>query len=331
MPRRWSRRQIVQGAGAMGLALLAGCGRWPGQGQMPARVPRVGVLFAFSAPPVFEAFRQGLGELGYVEGQNVALEYRSAEGATERLPELAAELVGLPVDVLVAHNTPATVAAKNATSTIPIVMGTVPDPVGQALVASLARPGGNITGSSSLNAQLTGKRLELLKDALPGATRIAVLWNGDNPSNANQWREAQAVARVLAVQIQSLDVRSRGDVEAAFEAASSGRAEALVVFQDAITVSPGLPGLALDYRLPSIGSLRTWTERGGLLAYGVDNTSQVRRAAFYVDKILKGAKPADLPVEQAREFDFVINLRTAQALGLTLPPHVLLQATEVIQ
>jgi putative ABC transport system substrate-binding protein len=329
--RHLSRRQLVQGAGLAGLGLLAACRRLPWQAAQPPRVPRVGLLLAFSAPPMVDGFRQEFAQLGYVEGQNIVLEYRSAEGATDRLPELVAELVALPVDVLVAHNTPATMAAKNATSTIPIVMGTVPDPVGQGLVASLARPGGNVTGSSSLNAQLTGKRLEILKDALPGISRVAVLWNGGNPSNANQWREAEAAAPVLGLQLVSLDIRSRAEVEAAFETARGERAEALIVFQDTLSVSPRLPTLALDYRLPSIGSQRAWVERGGFLAYGVDTTGQARRAAIYVDKILKGARPADLPVEQAREFDFVINSRTAQALGLTIPHHVLLQATEVIQ
>jgi putative ABC transport system substrate-binding protein len=328
-----SRRQFVQGVSVAGLALLAGCGRLPWQAeQPPTRLPRVGLLNGgtSTAPIGTEAFLQSLRELGYVEGQNVAVEPRFAEGQEDRFAELAAELVRLPVDVIVAWGSPLVLAARQATDSIPIVMAGSRDPVGDGFVASLARPGGNVTGLSMLGHQLTSKRLELLTLVQPGMSRVAVL---GQEADAREFREAELAAQQLEVQLLILEVDDPNDLPAAFDRATTERAEALLVVPAHVTVvySATIVNLATARRLPAIFDRREFAAAGGLLAYGANNRDQGRRAAIYVDKILKGSNPADLPIEQPMTFDFVINLKTAQALGLTIPPHVLLQATEVIQ
>jgi putative ABC transport system substrate-binding protein len=331
----YTRRQVMQGMGIMGLGLLAGCGRWPGQGQPPTKVPRIGMLMetSLSHAPMADAFRQGLSELGYVEGQNILIEYRSAEGQDERYPALAAELVGLPIDVLVTGGVSATQAAKQATRTLPIVFGQTGDPMGMGLVASLARPGGNLTGLSNVARDLSAKRLELLQQTVPGLASVAVLMNPANSATSEQLAETQDAAPRLGLRLLVLEVRQAEDLERAFATAAEHRAEAMTILGAAqLTVSAArLAALAGQHHLPAIYPIRVFAEEGGLMAYGSDVRDQFRRAASYVDKILKGANPADLPVEQPMRFDLVINLRTAQALGLTIPPHVLLQATEVIQ
>ena len=331
---RWSRRQFVQGAGTVSLGLLAGCGRWPGQASAPTSLPRVGVFSAHSqSSRSLEAFREGLGELGHVEGQNIAPEYRFGDGRDERLRGLAAELVRLNVDVLVAAGPPAIGAAKQATDTIPIVMVGALDPVAAGFVRSLAQPGGNITGVSTIGRQLTEKRLEQLKEAVPTVARVAALDAPPYTGERAQLRVAEAAAGMLGVDLQILDLGGPEGFERSFEALAAGQADALLVLNSPTTVAYArlIGGLALKKKLPAIFDRREFVEAGGLMSYGPSITGQWRRAAYYVDRILKGAKPADLPVEQPREFDFVINLQTAQALGLTIPHHVLLQATEVIQ
>ena len=304
--------------------------------QQPGKVARIGYLSPGS-PTTFtrfdEAFRQGLRELGYVEGQNIVIEYRWAERRDERLPDLAAELVSLKVDVIVAGGTPAPLAAKHATRTIPIVMSTAGDPIGSGLVASLARPGGNVTGLSARSPELGGKRLQLLKEVVPGVSRVAVLWNAANPYAALVVRETEAAARTLGVQVQSLEVRGPDDFENALPAAIRGRAGALIVVGDPLLFSyrMRIADFAARNRLPAAYNLREFAEAGGLMAYGENLADLYRRAATYVDKILKGAKPADLPVEQPTKFELVINLKTAKALRLTIPQSVLIRADEVIQ
>jgi putative ABC transport system substrate-binding protein len=331
---RLSRRAFV--GWAAGLGLVAGCGRLPG--QAPARVYRVGFLSRSSPAgdaPLFEAFRQGLTERGYVEGQNLTIEYRSTEGQEERLRDLAAELVRLPVDVIVARSTPAVHAAKEATSRIPIVFPNVGDPVGDDLVASLARPGGNVTGLSGLDVQLETKRLELLKEAVPGISRVA--WLRDTTVGATSAglgeRPIEDAARLLGVELQTPAIRGPDDFESAFEAATRERADAVLMGAGSAVVTEGMRivGLAAKHRLPTMYLRKDFVAAGGLIAYGVHLPDQFRRAAYYVDRILKGAKPADLPVEQPMRFDFVVNLKTAQALGLTFPNEIMLQVTEVIQ
>jgi putative tryptophan/tyrosine transport system substrate-binding protein len=328
-----SRRQVLQGAGVVGLALVAGCGRWPG--QAPAKVYRIGILHV--APPGsanIDAFRQGLRELGYIEGYDVVIAERSSAEHRERLPDLARELVQLDLDAILVWSTPAVQAAKAATWTIPLVMVEVGDPVGAGLVASLSRPGGNVTGLTHMSLPLAAKRLELLKEAAPGISRVGILWNPMNPLLADIVSETQAAAQVLGIRLLPLEVRQLDDLERAFDTAVSEHVDALVVPSDAlaniyrarIAELAAKHSIAVMYDRPDIV-----VDVGGLMAYGPDRVVLFRRAATYVDKILKGAKPADLPIEQPMRFDFVINLRTAQMLGLTIPPHVLLQATEVIQ
>ena len=305
--------------------------------QQPAKVLRIGFLAAGSAAPygsLIEAFRQGLREAGYVEDQSIVIEYRWAEGEYDRLPALAADLVRLKVDVIVtAIGTPPALAAKNVTRTIPIVFTAVGDPVAQGLIASLARPGGNVTGVASLNPELMGKRLELLKETLPKVSRMGVLWNPGNAVHALFWREAEAAARSLGVHLQSLEARDPADFDRAFAATTRRRAGVLIVLPDAMFVSQRvrLATLALKNRLPTMFATREYVEAGGLMAYGLNNPDVFRRAATYVDRILKGARPDDLPVEQPMRFDLVLNLKTAKALGLTFPQTVLVQVTEVIQ
>jgi putative ABC transport system substrate-binding protein len=307
------------------------------EAQQLAQVPRIGVLSASSSAAEassysLEAFRQGLRDLGYVEGQNIAVEYRFAEWQEARLAALAAELVRLPVDVLVTRATPAARAARQATSTIPIVFTNVNDPVGQGLVASLARPGGNVTGLSTLSSELSGKLLELLQEAVPGLRRVAVLWNAANRGIALQFRETQDAARVLGLELHSLEVRDPDDIDRLVAAALGERAEGLVVLPATPLRYPTqVVDFATTHRLPVIYAERERVQAGGLMSYGPHYREIARRAAAYVDKILKGAKPADLPVEQPMKFEFVINLKTAQTLGLTLPPHLLFFADEVLQ
>ena len=336
MTRR-SRRQFVQASLALaGIGVLSGCGIVPPLAQQPARVPVIGLLHPGpreARARVNAPFLEGMRDLGYVEGQNIAIEYRYAE-SNDRLADLAAELVGLPVDLIVATGgTPAAVAAQQATATIPIVFIAVGDPVGTGLVASLAHPGGNLTGLSNLSAVLAGKRVELLKAILPGLSRLAVILIETNPVHLAQEKESAAAAQVLGIQMQVLRIRSAGDYEGAFRAAAGARADAIYLAGDAVGVNARdqLAELGLRYRLPTAFEFREQAVAGGLLSYGPSVDDLYRRAATYVDKILKGAKPADLPVEQPTKFDLVVNLKTAQALGLTLPQEVLMQATEVIQ
>jgi len=310
----------------------------PTEAQQPKTVARIGVLRSDSPSPnvpieTLVAFRGGLRELGYVEGQNIFLEYRWAEGRYERLPDLAAELVRLKVDVFFTTGTPATNAAKHATKTIPIVFVNVSDPVASGLVASLARPGGNITGLTNISSDLSGKQLELLKESVPGATRVAVLWNPANPAAALQLKETEAAARSLKVQLQLQEVRDPKALDTAFSAMNRGRPNALFVLADPMlsTYQSRIADLAIRGRLPTIYWLRSFTDAGGLMSYGPSNADLNRRAAIYVDKILKGAKPSDLPVEQPMKFEFVINLKTAKQIGLTIPPNVLARADKVIR
>ncbi len=328
---RWRRLFFISilALGALAAPLAA-------DAQPPPKVPRIGILWAspISANAhLREAFRQGLRELGYVEGRNVALELRYAEGKLDRLPDLAAELVRLKVDVIVAANTPTALAAKQATRTIPIVMALSGDPVESGLVASLARPGGNVTGLSLMAPELGGKRLQLLKEVVPRASRVAVLSNPNNPFTGLMVRETEAAARVLGVQLQAREIRAPEDIDRAFQAAIRGRASALIVVDDGLvfTHRARIAALAAKSRLPAIYPFRESVEAGGLMSYATNFADSYRRAATYVDKILKGAKPADLPVEQPTRFELVINVKTANALGLTFPQSVLIRADQVIQ
>jgi putative ABC transport system substrate-binding protein len=303
--------------------------------QPVGKVPRIGVLgprLAAAFVIQIEAFRQGLRELGYIEGQNLVIEYRYAEENLE-LPALAAELVHLPVDVLVTWTTPAIQAAQQATTTIPIVMAASGDPIRTGFVASLARPGGNITGLTILSAELSAKRLELLTQLVPGLARVAVLWNPANPAIVLEWQATQEAARRLGVQVQSLEIRGPDDFARAFAAATQEHAQALYQTTDALFTMhrAQILDFAARSRLPTSFHSRAYVEAGGLMAYGVNLPDLFHRAATYVDKILRGAKPADLPVEQPTTFELVINLKTAQALELTIPPTLLFQANEVIR
>jgi putative tryptophan/tyrosine transport system substrate-binding protein len=283
--------------------------------------------------PLWVAFLSAMRELGWIEGKNVVFEGRYADNRVERLPALAEELVRLNVDVIVGIGTLAPLAAKRATSTIPIVMGAAGDPVGSGLVASLAQPGGNVTGMSLMASDLGGKRLELLKELLPRLARVAVLWNAANPYSANVFKETLAAGRVLGVQLQSLGVRNPEDLDGAFEAARQQHPDALVSVEDPFTSSyrKRITDFAIAARLPSLYGLREDVDAGGLLSYGANLAELYRRAAGYVDKILKGAKPADLPVQQPTTFELVINLKTARLLGLEIPPTLLARADEVIE
>jgi len=308
----------------------------PTEAQQPKTVPRVARL---GAGPLsansdrHEAFRQGLRELEYVEGKNIVIEWRSAEGKPERLPAVAAELVRRKVDIIVTSGGSATRAAKEATSTIPIVMANDPDPVANGFVASLARPGGNITGLSTLAPELGGKRLDLLKETVPRLSRVAVFGISTTPGYAHQLRELELAAGALKVKLQYLDVLSPKDIETAFRAASKGRAEAVLMLQGGVLVSQRtqIIELAVKNRLPAIYPNSLFVDAGGLMTYGVSLTDLDRRAATYVDKILKGRTPADLPVEQPMKFEFIVNLKAAKQIGLTIPPNVLVRADKVIR
>ena len=304
--------------------------------QQPTKIPRIGYLSSDSPSTIavrIEAFRQGLRELGNVEGKNIVIEWRFAEGKADRLPSLAAELVGLKVEVIVTSGPAATRAVKESTVTIPIVTAQDPDPVGNGLVASLARPGGNITGLSTLAPEINGKRLELVKEIVPGLSRVAVLASSTTPGNAQQLKETELAARALGVQLHFLDVLSSKTIEPAFRAASKERADAVLVLQSPVFVNERtqLAKLAVKSRLPAIYDRREFVDDGGLICYGTNFTDLSHRAATYVDKILKGAKPADLPVEQPTKFELVINLKAAKRIGLTIPPNVLGRADKVIK
>ena len=297
---------------------------------------RIGILSPFSASvaaPWHEAFRQSLRALGWVEGQNIMIEYRYANGKNAHLPELAAELVRLKVGVLVTSIGTDAAIAKSATTSIPIVMASAGDPVAGGLVASLARPGGNITGLTQMAPELAGKRLELLRQIVPNLSRVAVMWYPRGTTSPLSWKELQAPAHELGIRLQSLEAQSTADFPKAFHEATTARAGAVLVLPDPLFAGnlKRIAELATKARLPSMFHLREFADVGGLLAFGVDRTDMYRRAAVYVDKILKGAKPADLPIEQPTKFEFVINLRTAKALGLTIPESLRLRADQVIE
>jgi putative ABC transport system substrate-binding protein len=325
------RRAFVVGALGLLAAPLAA------EAQQAGRVPRIGFLVLTSpssASRLLDAFRQGLRELGWVEGQNIVIDYRFAEGKYDRLPDLAAELVWLKVDVIAAGPTPPALAAKNATGTIPIVMTVAAHPVELGLVASLARPGGNVTGLSyDVGLETIVKGLELLKEALPKVRRVAILWNAVNPAQALVIRDINAAARSSGVQLQLLGVRGPSEFDGAFAAMAKHRVEAVLVVADSLfnLHRAQLADLAAKNRLPSMHGLRENVEAGGLMSYGPSLVATYRRAAVFVDKILKGAKPSELPVEQPTKFDLVINLKTAKALGLTIPQSLLLRADQVIE
>ena len=319
------------GAFALVIAFVGLAG---GAGTQPTKIPRIGFLGgSASNTPRIDAFRRGLRELGYVEGKNIVIELRFAEGILDRLPAFAAELVSLKVDVIVTGGPAATRAAKEATSTIPIVMTNEADPVGTGFVASLARPGGNITGLSTFAPELSGKRLELLKEVVPKFSRVAVLGISTDPGYAQVLKELGLVAEALKVKLQFLDVLSPKDIETAFRAATKGRAEAVLVLQSPVFNSQRtqVVELAVKNRLPTIYNHSEYVDDGGLMSYGVSFTDLFRRAATYVDKILKGRTLADLPVEQPNKFEFIVNLKAAKQIGLTIAPNVLVRADRVIR
>ena len=314
--------------------MALGAGATIAEAQKPAKVHRIGYLTSASAlGPLEEAFRQGLRELGYVEGKNITIDYRLAQGKLDRLFDLAAELVRLKVDIIVTPSTLDALAAQRATRTIPIVMAASGDAVATGLVASLARPGGNVTGLTALARELSGKQLELLKETVPGLSRVAVLWNAANPDKARDLEEMQVAAGALRLQLQSLEVRGANDLESALRATNSKRGGALFTLTDTITIThqSRIVDVATKKGLPTLFQTRDFVEAGGLMCYGPNDAELYRRAATYVDKILKGVKPSELPVEQPTRFDLVINLKTAKKIGLTIPPEILMQADRVIR
>jgi putative ABC transport system substrate-binding protein len=306
------------------------------EAQQPARIPRIGILIPDSASVIsarLEAFRQRLRDLGYVEGKNIVIEYRYAEGKFERLPDLAAELVRLKVDVIVTTSSAGIMAAKKASATTPIVFAAAADPVGTGIVSSLARPGGNITGLSLMAPDLDGKRLELLKEAFPNIVRVAFLWRTGGPRGNLALTEIEAAAKALGVKLLSLPVRSLDDFDSAFARAKRDGAEALITNPSSLinTQQRQVLDFAAKNRLPATYPASEFVEAGGLMSYAPNYTDLWRRAADFVDKILKGTKPADLPVEQPKKFEFIVNLKTAEQIGLTIPPKVLAQADKVIK
>jgi putative tryptophan/tyrosine transport system substrate-binding protein len=310
----------------------------PADAQQPTKIPRIGYISGTGSQsdpgPYVEALRQGLRDLGHIDGKNVVIEYRGAEGKPDRYSSLVNELVELKVDVLVVPTLPAILAARQATKTIPIVMVTNTDPVAGKLVDSLARPGGNITGLSTLAQDLSGKRLELLKEVVPRLSRVGVLRDVDSQNSAIAFKEYEATARALKIQLQSIGVQGPNpDLEGAFQGAAKGRNNAIITITNSnlLIQQKRIVALALTNRLPSMYQGSTWVESGGLMSYSTDDLAIYRRAATYVDKILKGTKPADLPVEQPTKFEFAINLKTAKALNLTIPPLVLFRADKVIK
>jgi putative tryptophan/tyrosine transport system substrate-binding protein len=319
------------------LSLLVASLGGQAQQSQPAKLPRIGYLFLqpFAATAhLRDAFRQGLRELGYAEGQNIAIEFRNAEGRPERLLDLATELVRLKVDVIVAAPEASVEAAKHAAKAIPIVMAVSFDPVGRGFVASLARPGGNITGLSTVSPELTGKRLELLKEMIPKLSRVAVIWDAESSRYSDQMKEMRAAAQTLKVRLESVSLSGASpDFEAAVQTVRSGGVEALIVVDSsrAFGQRVQIAAVAAKHRLPALAGFREFAQAGGLMAYGASLPDMHRRSATYVDKILKGATPADLPVEQPTKFELVINLKTAKALGLTIPQSLLVRADEVIR
>jgi len=329
---------VVRAAITVVLALTLFAAPLAAEGQQTAKVARIGFLFLNLAPNphLKEAFRQGLRDLGYVEGHNVVIEYRDAEGKLERLPALAAELIALQVDVILAGGTPQALAAKHASRTLPIVFAAAADPVTDGLVTSLARPGGNVTGLASLNPELIGKCLEQLKQAVPGVNRVAVLWPpgqlGER-TDKDMLKGAEVTARALRMQLQFVEARGPDDFDRAFSEMTKARAGALTVLPSTMFLNERrrLVDLAAKNRLPTVFPNRDSVDAGGLMSYGPNIADNFRRAATYVDKILKGTKPGDLPVERPTRFELVINLKTAKALGLTIPRSVLERADEVIE
>jgi putative ABC transport system substrate-binding protein len=326
------RRHLILSAGAWSALAWAGAAR----AQAPAKVRRIGLLSPWTpdvSAPWHQAFRLGLRDLGWVEGKNISIEYRYAEGRSDRHPDLAAEIVRLKVDVIVVSNTPFAVVAQKATKAIPIVLTSSGDPVAIELVDSLARPGGNVTGLSQMSPQLAGKRLELLTEIVPKLSRVVVLWNPQNPASTFTWKEIQVAARQLGIRLHSLEVRSPNDFVQVFEETTRARAGAIFIMPDPVMVTnlKRIADFAEKNRLPSIFHLKEFADAGGLVTYGVDRADMFRRAATFVDKILKGAKPGDLPVEQPTKFELVINLKTAKAIGITIPQSIMLQATRVIE
>jgi len=319
----------VIGGGLLAAPLVA-------EGQQPGKVYRIGMLetraTVLNAANI-DAFRQGLRELGYKEGRNLEIVYRSSDGRDQRFPGLASELVRLQLDLILTRGTPAALAAKSVTRTIPVVMAASGDPVGSGLVASLGRPGGNVTGLSLYNVEIYAKRVELLKELVPRLTRIAGLFNMSNPILPLHWKEVERATRSLGIQSQLLDVRRPEDLPRAFDAAAKQRAQALIVGLDGITQGNLRPiaELAAKQRLPSIYGSKEYVDVGGLITYGGSDHDMYHRAATFVDKIFKGAKPADLPIEQPTKFELAINLKTAKVLGLTIPQSLLQQADQVIE
>jgi putative ABC transport system substrate-binding protein len=315
------------------LGLLSGCAALPIGPQRPARLPRVGYLDSGASQDRADGFRLGLADHGYVEGRNIIVEWRNPEGQLDRLPGLAAELVGLPVDVLVASGDTPTRLLKDATGTIPIVMVVSASPVEQGLVASLARPGGNITGLTTLARELDQKRLQLFKETVPGLARVGVLWNPEVDDRERAFQVAEEAARALGLEVRSLEARDHGALEAAFERAAAERVDGLFLIDNSVLTAnwPRIVEFARRHRLPTSSVLRSMVAAGGLFSYGANIPSLNRRAAGYVDRILKGADPAEMPIERPTAFDLVLNLKTARELGLTIPESVLQQATEVIQ
>jgi putative ABC transport system substrate-binding protein len=321
------RREFVKYAGAAAAA-------WPLAARaQQAKVYRLGILQNTPGPGSWDIISRGLRDLGYVEGQNLIIEWRYSEGQGERWPELAGELVGLKVDAIVVFTTPAALAAKQATSTIPIIIPTAIDPVGAGLAASLARPGGNVTGVGMLVPEISAKALSLLKEAVPAMTRVAVLGNAANPAFALVWREVEATARAAGLVLYSQQVREPEDFSAAFVAIAQQRPDGLLVLNDSLVTQyrSQIVEFTVRERLPAVSWFRAFAELGGLMSYGPNMAGMFRIATNYVDRVLKGAKPADLPFEQPTEFELVINLKTAKALGLTLPPLLLTRADEVIE
>jgi putative ABC transport system substrate-binding protein len=332
---RLTRRRFVQGAGVAGLGLLAGCGRLPSQA---AKIPQIGYV-GFAAPGTVpggqnaEALAAGLRAFGYTEGRNLTVEWRPTAGRPERVREAVADLVALQVDVIVVTGVLAAQAVQAATRNIPLVIVMLSDPVESGFVPSLARPAGNTTGVGSFAVELSGKQLQLLHEAIPTMTRVAVLWQSPHPGKVGQLREIQHAAPTLGIQVESLPVSEPQQLTTALQTAIQAKADAVFPLQSDLTVQqrPAIIDLVAQARLPAMYEYRDWVEAGGLMSYGPNFLAMHERAAYYVDRILKGAAPADLPMERPREFEFVINVKTANALGLTVPQHVLLQATEIIQ
>ena len=331
----WCRPVVIIGMLALGILWIS----LVAMAQQPMKLPKVGVLSPEPAPTAtapsaaLDAFRQGLRDLGYVEGQTILLEYRYADWQLDRLPDLAADLVRRLPDILFTYSTPGMQAARQATTTIPIVVGAAGDLVAQGIVTGQGRPGGNLTGMTFFGREIEGKCLELLKEAVPHSTRVAVLVNPANPAFARRPADLAAEAQALDMQLHRVEVRDPGEFEDAFAAMTANRAEALLVVNDAMFSSyhQRIVALALAHRLPTISQGRGFAKAGGLLQYGADTPAMIRYASTYVDKILKGATPGELPIERPRKFELVLNLKTAQALGLTMPPLLLFRADEVIR